>query len=69
MLYHPASPTTPARPQRTRLWTALRTILGTVFGALAARSSDRRYFDGMRPEELEDLGLRRTESRDYTTFR
>jgi len=48
---------------------ALRTAFSAIFSAVAAQSADRRYLDGMRPSELEDIGLRRTDSRDYTSFR
>lgn len=68
MLYRPIETTepTPAFPSLpSRFWAALVTIVAS----LSQGGADQRYLDGMRSEELEDLGLRRTESRDYTFFR
>lgn len=39
-----------------------------IVGALMTRRADLEYLDGKRPEELEELGLRRTEDRDYRPF-
>ena len=69
MLYRPASPAKSATAPGNRLFIALRTAFSAIFSAVAAQSADRRYLDGMRPSELEDIGLRRTDSRDYTSFR
>ena len=63
MLYQPA--TTGKRKFRpAHLWTAVLAILDV----LLARRADREYLDGMRPQELEDLGMRRTDVRDYRPF-
>ena len=63
MLYQPTKTGKPEfRP--ARVWASVLSI----FGTLMARQADLEYLDGMRPEELEELGLRRTEDRDYRPF-
>jgi hypothetical protein len=68
MLYRPIETAEPAPAlpsRRSHIWTAL----AGIFASISKRSADTRYLDGMRPEELEDLGLRRTESRGYDFLR
>jgi hypothetical protein len=60
---------------RTRRSDALRYVAARLLGAvltvvasLKKQSADRRQLDGLRNSELEELGLRRTDQRDYRTF-
>lgn len=64
MLYQPPRP-------HIRAANGFRLLLAAAAGALASFSTRRRdlmYLDGMRPGELEDLGLRRSEDRSYRPF-
>jgi uncharacterized protein YjiS (DUF1127 family) len=62
MLYQPiTTEPTNSKPIAARLLSAM----AGVFSGLLQQISDRQYLEGMRLSELEDLGLRRTESRDY----
>jgi hypothetical protein len=45
----------------------LRSII-FAFAALRRQHADTRYLEGLRPSELEELGLRRTDERDFRTF-
>lgn len=63
MLYQPA-------PQ-SRLGAIVRQVgglLGAMLASIVKAGADRRYLDGMRDSELEDLNLRRTETGDYRPF-
>lgn len=63
MLYHP-------RPH-IRAANGLRLLVAAAAGALASlfrRRRDMMYLDGMRPSELEDLGLRRSDNGSYRSF-
>jgi uncharacterized protein YjiS (DUF1127 family) len=59
MLYQPEK-TGPARTART----AVR-LIAAVWARLARECADRSALEGMSPEQLADLGLRRTGQRGY----
>lgn len=40
-------------------------LIGAMLAFIVKAGADRRYLDGMRDSELEDLNLRRTETGDY----
>ena len=61
MLFQPAP--------RTRILKRAIALVGGIFSGLAGRRSDAAYLDGMRPGELEDLGLRRTDDGAYRFFK
>jgi uncharacterized protein YjiS (DUF1127 family) len=63
MLYQPRTDIRAPNP--------LRLLFVAVAGALASlfrRRCDVMYLDGMRPSELEDLGLRRSQDGGYRPF-
>lgn len=43
-------------------------LVGAMLASIVKAGADRRYLDGMRDSELEDLNLRRTETGDYRPF-
>jgi hypothetical protein len=60
---------------RTRRANALRHIASRLLGpllravaALRKQLADTRHLDGLRPAELEELGLRRAYEREYRTL-
>ena len=65
MLYNP-------KPTRAFIAIAIASKLGagiaTGLAALLKGRADLVYLEGMRPEELEDLGLRRTDDGGYKSF-
>jgi hypothetical protein len=63
MLYQPAE--TKAKPFGRRFLGAL----GALWSILTQQRADHLYLDGMRPGELEELGLRRAEDRSYQPLR
>jgi hypothetical protein len=68
MFYRPID-TTDATPEPTTTRHGVWAAIAAIFASLRKQHLDAQYLDGMRPEELEDLGLRRTEGRDYDFFR
>jgi hypothetical protein len=63
MLYQPRPQPAAAKPLRQ----LVVTVAG-VFASLFKSRSDLMYLDGMRPGELEDLGLRRADDGRYRPF-
>jgi hypothetical protein len=58
---------TPKRHSRPLIHHAVGLIDGFVAGLLQRRA-DQAFLDGLRPEELEELGLRRSEDNRYRFF-
>ena len=63
MLFQP----TPKRNATTFIRRTFAVAAGFMAGLVRQRS-DRAYLDGMRPGELEELGLRRGENGGYRFF-
>lgn len=64
MLYRPLE--TPDRPS---LASRILTALSALGATLRSRHADTMYIEGMRPDELAELGLRRYDERDYPSHR
>ena len=58
---------TPKRNATTGIRRTLAIIAGFAAGMVRQRG-DQAYLDGMRPDELEDLGLRRSDNGGYRFF-
>jgi len=61
MLFQPAP--------RTRIFKRAIALIGGAFVRIAGTRTDAAYHDGMRPSELEDLGLRRSDDGAYRFFK
>jgi uncharacterized protein YjiS (DUF1127 family) len=58
---------TPKRNAATVIRRTVAIIAGFTAGLVRHRG-DQMYLDGMRPDELEDLGLRRSDNGGYRFF-
>ena len=65
MLYRPLEPT----PRRASMATRLAAAIGRFFAALRSRHADTAYIDGLREDEVAELGLRRHDERDFPSCR
>lgn len=54
---------------RPRIFTRAIALIGGVLSGLVGTRADTAYLDGMRPSELEDLGLRRSDDGVYRFFK
>lgn len=64
MLYRPLE--TPRRPS---LINRFGLAVAAALASLRRRHADTQYLDGLSPRDLEELGLRRFDDRDYPSMR